>query len=78
LTDEQSHLQDSFNPSISGLLDCPHYTRPEVWNGIGVPEVLLSGNHAKIEAWRQAQRLALTENLRPDLLKPSSIAAKKL
>lgn len=73
LTDEQSHLQDSFNPSISGLLDCPHYTRPEVWNGIGVPEVLLSGNHAKIEAWRQAQRLALTENLRPDI-----IAAKKL
>lgn len=73
LTDEQSHLQDSFNPSISGLLDCPHYTRPEVWNGVGVPEVLLSGNHAKIEAWRQAQRLALTENLRPDI-----IAAKKL
>ncbi len=73
LTDEQSHLQDSFNPSISGLLDCPHYTRPEVWNGVGVPEVLMSGNHAKIEAWRQAQRLALTENLRPDI-----IAAKKL
>ena len=73
LTDEQSHLQDSFNPSISGLLDCPHYTRPEVWNGIGVPEVLMSGNHAKIEAWRQAQRLTLTENLRPDI-----IAAKKL
>jgi tRNA (guanine37-N1)-methyltransferase len=68
LTDEQSHLQDSFNPSIKGLLDCPHYTRPEDWRGIGVPDVLLSGNHAKIEAWRQAQRLALTENLRPDLL----------
>jgi tRNA (guanine37-N1)-methyltransferase len=78
LTDEQSHLQDSFNPSIKGLLDCPHYTRPENWRGIGVPEVLLSGNHAKIEAWRQAQRLALTENLRPDLLKPSTIAPKKL
>lgn len=73
LTDEQSHLQDSFNPSISGLLDCPHYTRPEVWNGIGVPDVLLSGNHAKIEAWRQTQRLALTNKLRPDI-----IAAKKL
>jgi tRNA (guanine37-N1)-methyltransferase len=68
LTDEQSHLQDSFNPSISGLLDCQHYTRPEVWNGVGVPEVLMSGNHAKIEAWRQAQRRALTQNLRPDLL----------
>lgn len=73
LTDEQSHLQDSFNPSISGLLDCPHYTRPEVWNDIGVPDVLLSGNHAKIEAWRQTQRLALTNKLRPDI-----IAAKKL
>jgi tRNA (guanine37-N1)-methyltransferase len=68
LTDEQSHLQDSFNPSIKGLLDCPHYTRPEDWRGIGVPDVLLSGNHAKIEAWRRAQRLALTENLRPDLM----------
>ncbi len=73
LTDEQSHLQDSFNPSINGLLDCPHYTRPEVWNGVPVPEVLLSGNHAKIEAWRQTQRQALTANLRPDI-----IAAKKL
>ncbi len=73
LTDEQSHLQDSFNPAISGLLDCQHYTRPEEWRGIGVPEVLMSGNHAKIEAWRQAQRLALTKNLRPDI-----IDAKKL
>ena len=78
LTDEQSHIQDSFNPAINGLLDCPHYTRPEVWNGIGVPDVLMSGNHAKIEAWRQAERLGLTEKLRPDLLKSSSIAAKKL
>ncbi len=73
LTDEQSHLQDSFNPSISGLLDCPHYTRPEVWNGVGVPDVLMSGNHAKIEAWRQAQRLALTTKLRPDLLPQSKL-----
>ena len=68
LGDEQSHIQDSFNPSIDGLLDCPHYTRPEVWQGQAVPEVLLSGNHAKIETWRQAQRLALTQALRPDLL----------
>ena len=68
LGDAQSHIQDSFNPSIGGLLDCPHYTRPEVWQGQAVPEVLLSGNHAKIETWRQAQRLALTQALRPDLL----------
>ncbi len=73
LTDEQSHLQDSFNPAISGLLDCPHYTRPEVWKGQAVPDVLLSGNHAKIEAWRQTKRLELTRQLRPDLL-----LAKKL
>lgn len=73
LTDEQSHIQDSFNPAINGLLDCPHYTRPEVWNNTPVPEVLMSGNHAKIETWRQAQRLALTQKLRPDI-----IAAKKL
>jgi len=78
LTDEQSHIQDSFNPAMNGLLDCPHYTRPEVWNGQSVPEVLLSGNHAKIEAWRQAHRLALTESLRPDLIKSDLIATKKL
>jgi tRNA (guanine37-N1)-methyltransferase len=70
LGDEQSHIQDSFNPSIGGLLDCPHYTRPEVWQGQSVPPVLLSGDHAKIEKWRQAQRLALTAKLRPELLPP--------
>jgi tRNA (guanine37-N1)-methyltransferase len=68
LTDEQSHLQDSFNPALNGLLDHPHYTRPEVWNDQAVPSVLMSGNHAKIEAWRLAQRLTLTQQLRPDLL----------
>ena len=68
LGDAQSHIQDSFNPSIGGLLDCPHYTRPEVWQGQAVPPVLLSGDHTKIEKWRQAQRLALTQALRPDLL----------
>jgi tRNA (guanine37-N1)-methyltransferase len=73
LTDEQSHLQDSFNPALNGLLDHPHYTRPESWNGQSVPEVLLSGNHAKIEAWRQAQRLSLTQKLRPDLLKSTKL-----
>jgi tRNA (guanine37-N1)-methyltransferase len=68
LTDEQSHLQDSFNPALDGLLDHPHYTRPEVWNETSVPAILLSGNHAKIDAWRHAERLALTKQLRPDLL----------
>jgi tRNA (guanine37-N1)-methyltransferase len=71
LGDDQSHLQDSFNPSIGGLLDCPHYTRPEVWRGQGVPPVLLSGNHADIEKWRQGQRQQITQNLRPELLDKS-------
>jgi len=72
LNDALSHQQDSFNPAIAGLLDCPHYTRPERWCGpqgeAAVPEVLLSGHHARIEAWRLQQRLDATSRLRPDLL----------
>jgi tRNA (guanine37-N1)-methyltransferase len=68
LGDAQSHAQDSFNPAVQGLLDCPHFTRPEVWRGQAVPSVLLSGNHADIEQWRKQQRRSLTEQLRPDLL----------
>ena len=68
LGDEASHVQDSFNPALDGLLDCPHYTRPEDWDGRKVPEELLSGHHARIEAWRRQQRLALTAKHRPDLL----------
>jgi tRNA (guanine37-N1)-methyltransferase len=68
LGDADSHAQDSFNPAVSGMLDCEHYTRPEVWRGQEVPAVLLSGNHAHIARWRTAQRRALTERLRPDLL----------
>jgi tRNA (guanine37-N1)-methyltransferase len=62
---------DSFNPALDGLLDCPHYTRPEVWEDKPVPEVLLSGHHINIEKWRQEQRLKLTVELRPDLLTKS-------
>ena len=69
LGDANSHAQDSFNPSLGGLLDCPHYSRPEVWRGQPVPPVLMSGNHAAIEAWRTAQRMAITAKQRPDLLK---------
>ena len=68
LNDEGSHQQDSFNPALNGLLDSPHYTRPEVWQGQGVPEALISGHHARIEAWRREQSLELTRQLRPDLL----------
>ena len=68
LHDEDSARQDSFSPQLDGLLDCPHYTRPETWQGRDVPTVLLSGNHAQIAQWRRGQRLRLTRQLRPDLL----------
>ena len=69
LNDEGSHQLDSFNPALDGLLDCPHYTRPEAWRGQPVPAVLMSGNHAQIEAWRREQRLALTQRERPELVR---------
>ena len=68
LHDEQSHLQDSFTPALSGLLDCPHFTRPEVWQDQAVPDALLSGHHAHIAVWRRQQSLMLTAQNRPDLL----------
>lgn len=68
LNTEESHQLDSFNPALQGLLDCPHYTRPESWCGRGVPDVLMSGNHSKIEVWRREQRLKTTQRYRPDLI----------
>lgn len=68
LSDADSHHMDSFNPSLDGLLDCPHFTRPEEWAGVSVPEVLMSGHHGHIERWRRDQRLVLTAKHRPDLL----------
>jgi tRNA (guanine37-N1)-methyltransferase len=68
LNDAGSHQEDSFNPALDGLLDCPHYTRPEEWEGRKVPEELLSGHHARIADWRRQQRLALTARQRPDLI----------
>lgn len=65
LNDAASAVEDSF---VDGLLDCPHYTRPEVWQGVPVPEVLLSGDHARIRRWRLKQALGRTAAKRPDLL----------
>ena len=65
LNDAQSAQQDSFG---AGLLDCPHYTRPEVFEGEGVPEVLLSGHHQRIARWRRDQALLATQRRRPDLI----------
>jgi len=65
LGDSDSAIEDSF---VDGLLDCPHYTRPEEYKGVKVPEVLMSGNHAKIKQWRLKMSLQRTRDQRPDLL----------
>ncbi|QJR16630.1 tRNA (guanosine(37)-N1)-methyltransferase TrmD [Usitatibacter palustris] len=65
LNDAESATQDSFS---AGLLDWPHYTRPEEWKGTKVPDVLLSGNHGAIARWRRKQALGRTWERRPDLL----------
>ena len=65
LNDAESATQDSFS---AGLLDWPHYTRPEEWNEARVPDVLLSGNHAAIARWRRKQALGRTWERRPDLV----------
>lgn len=82
--DQESHEQDSFSEintpatylggkkkdpaSTLRLLDCPHYAKPREWEGMAVPDVLLSGDHGKIAAWRLEQRLARTRARRPDLM----------
>jgi len=68
LNDQDSSVLDSFAQGLDGLLDCPHYTRPELWRGQTVPEVLLSGHHERIERWRRQQRLLQTARRRPDLI----------
>lgn len=68
LNDADSALQDSFNTSLTGLLDSPHYTRPERYEGVSVPAELLSGHHVNIAAWRRQQSLVLTAARRPDLI----------
>ena len=67
-----SAQQDSFS---DGLLDCPHYTRPEEYLGDRVPEVLMNGNHREIDAWRQQQALGRTWQRRPDLLENIELSA---
>jgi tRNA (guanine37-N1)-methyltransferase len=65
LGDADSHRQDSFS---SGLLDYPQYTRPATFEGEAVPDVLTSGHHGKVEAWRRLEALKRTAQLRPDLI----------
>jgi tRNA (guanine37-N1)-methyltransferase len=75
LHDADSAKQDSF---VHGLLDCPHYTRPEVFEGIEVPPVLMSGHHADIVRWRKKQALGRTWQRRPDLLANYSLTKEEL
>jgi tRNA (guanine37-N1)-methyltransferase len=74
LNDESSAVEDSF---AAGLLDCPHYTRPEVYEGFAVPDVLLSGNHEKIRRWRLKQALGRTWQRRPDLLETRVLSSEE-
>ncbi len=74
LNDADSAVEDSF---VAGLLDCAHYTRPEVYEGVGVPEVLLSGNHEKIRLWRLKQALGRTWLRRPELLAARSLSKEE-
>jgi len=71
LGDAQSATQESF---VDGLLDCPHYTRPEQYEGMAVPLVLMSGNHADIERWRLKQALGRTWQRRPELLEQRGLS----
>lgn len=72
LGDSRSAVEDSF---ADGLLDHPHYSRPEVLDGDAVPPILLSGNHAEIARWRRQQALGRTWLRRPDLLAPAKLSA---
>ena len=74
LNDAESAAQESF---VAGLLDCPHYTRPEQYGGERVPEVLLSGHHAEIRRWRWKQALGRTWERRPDLLRERALTREE-
>jgi tRNA (guanine37-N1)-methyltransferase len=74
LGDDESAQQDSFS---AGLLECPHYTRPESYRGARVPEVLMNGNHREIETWRLQQSLGRTWRRRPDLLERVELDARQ-
>lgn len=74
MSDGQSAEQDSF---VDGLLDCPHYTKPEVFNGSAVPAVLKTGHHLNIEKWRFLKRYERTAARRPDLLETALLSAQQ-
>ena len=75
LGQQDSHIQDSFS---TGLLEHPHYTRPAEYRGMKVPDILLSGNHAEIDEWREEQSFKRTIERRPDLLEALELTEKQL
>lgn len=75
LNNQESYMDESH---YNGLLEYPHYTRPRIFNGIEVPEVLLSGNHKKIDEWRKYQSLKITYERRPDLIENKDFNEKEL
>ena len=71
LSDSECYENETFT---DGLLEYPQYTRPVEWHGVRVPEVLLSGHHANIEAWRRQKSIELTQKMRPDLLRKQDVS----
>jgi tRNA (guanine37-N1)-methyltransferase len=78
LNDGASALEDSYSPARDGLLDHPHYTRPESWNDVTVPPQLMSGNHAEIAKWRRRVALERTWQRRPELLDGVALSKEEL
>ena len=78
LNDGASAVEDSFSPARDGLLDHPHYTRPEQWNNAAVPSELMSGNHAGIALWRRRMALERTWQRRPELLEGVTLTQEEL
>lgn len=74
LTNEESGTDESLE---GGLLEYPQYSRPEIWNGKAVPEILLSGNHAKVDEWRREQSILRTMERRPDLMNSATLTEKE-
>jgi tRNA (guanine37-N1)-methyltransferase len=72
--DSASVVEESF---VRGVLDHPHYTRPSVFRGLAVPEVLVSGHHGEIERWRRRERLRRTLTRRPDLLEGAVLTVQE-
>ena len=77
LNNAESVIHESHSTEGDALLEHPHYTRPAIWRGCSVPDVLLSGHHARIQAWRRAESIKLTARVRPELLKTANLTPKE-